>query len=165
MAISRGSILGFEMKAYYDSASSVGAPTWVEIARMKDLSVTNTKNQADVSRRESDWMLFAGGQKDLALEFGYQYKPNQAAGGDTIFEALQDSHLNNTPMHLLIVDGATPPASGETINGLDLWVVVFDFGQDEPLSEGVVINVVAKPTDVYDNGTLLSPQVYTETTP
>lgn len=164
MAITRGSIVGFEMKAYWDSASNATTPTWVEIARMQDLTVTNSKGQADVSRRESDWMLFAGGQKDLSLEFAYVYRPGNA-GVDTVYDALQASHLNNIPMHLLIVDGATPPPSGSSIKGLELWGVVFEFGNDEPLSEGVMVNVTIKPTDAYDDTTLLVPKVYNETTP
>jgi hypothetical protein len=156
MAIERGSIVGFEMKMYWDSTGST-TPTWVEVVRVKDLAVTNTKGQADVSRRESNYMLFAGGQSDLGLEFGYQYYANRAAGGDLLWEAFQDSYNNNTPLHLLVVDGNAVPASGETTRGLELWVVVFDFPHDEGLSEGVVYNITAKPTDVYDNGTLLVP--------
>ena len=165
MAITRGSIQGFEMKAYWDSASSADTPTWVEMPRIKDLTIGLTKNQADVSRRESDFQLFGGGQKDTTLEFGWQYRANIADGVDTVYDALLDSFLNNTPMQLLLVDGVVPPASGETTRGWKMWAVVFDFGDDQALQEGVVINVVMKPTDVYNGSGLLVPEKYLETTP
>ena len=164
MAITRGSVVGLEMKMYYDSASSAGSPTWVEMPRVKDVSVSDTKTQVDVSRRESDNMLFAGGQKDVSLEFGYQYRKG-ATGTDTIFDALAASYASNTPMHILVVDGVVPPPSGDTTRGVEMWVEVFDFGSDQPLNDGVVYNVTAKPTDVYDNGTLLAPTPYEVTTP
>ena len=164
MAINRGSIVGHEMKLYWDSASSPSSPTWVLVDRCKDLSVTNAKAQADVSRRASSWLLTAGGLKDLGLEFGYQYWQRKPTGQDTVYDALLSSFLVDTPMHFLVVDNVVPAPAGQTTRGLELWVVVFDFGNDQPLSDGVVLNVVAKPTDVYDDTTLLAPKEYEETT-
>ena len=164
MAAERGSMLGFEQTIAYDSASSDSAPTWADMVRVQDVTQTDTKGQADVSRRESDVMLWAGGQKDKSIEFDYVVRPGDPAV-DTILTALQGSYESNTPMHLALLNGPSTPPSGSSSYGVELWAVVFDLTRNEALSEGVTYSVVMKPTDVYDGGALLVPKPITITTP
>ena len=58
-----------------------------------------------------------------------------------------------------------PPASGQTSRGVEGWYTVFDFTTNEALDDGVTVDITMKPTDVYDNGTLLQETPYEVTTP
>lgn len=148
----RPSKVGHECKAYYNSATHA-SPTWVEMKRAIDVSVDLSKGEAEASRRESSWKLTRGGLKELGVEFGYRWKP----GGDTVFDALWSSFLNNGAVEMFIADGAAATAGTE---GIRAFVEVMGMPYDQSLEETQVVNVSAKLTDWEEASALVEPDWY-----
>lgn len=142
-------VTGNACKLYYNTGTDA-TPTWVEVTRAKDVSAPLSKGEADVSRRESNWKMSKGTLKEGGLEFGYQYK----LGSDSVFDALVDSYLNGTPIQFAVMDQAIATSGAW---GFKLFSEVMELPIDQPLEDGVVINVSAKPTDHEESGSLVEP--------
>jgi len=140
MATKQTGTTGNLEKLYYDTAGSEANPTWSEVKRVKDLNTPLTKSEADMSRRESSWKLYKGALKDGSIEFTYVYK----CGTDAVYDALLDSYVNGTALQLAAMDQAITETGAR---GFDGWFEVFDLSHDQPLEDGAMINVVAKPAD------------------
>lgn len=151
----RPSRVGHECKLYYNTGTHA-SPTWVEVKRAVDVSVGLSKGEADASRRESDWKLTRGGLKDLSVEFGYRWKP----GGDTVFDAIWDSFVNNTAVQVYVADGDVGTADTEGIRG---FVEVMENGYDQGLEETQLFNVSAKLTDWEEASALVEPDWFVTT--
>lgn len=147
--------VGKDAKLYYDSASSYSSPTWVLIPRTQDLSVDMSKNEASLSTRESSFELIGPGLKVLGLEFGYLH-PYLVA--DTIFDALNDSYFNDTPIQMLILDGLVATSN---VHGLRMFTVCMGMPQDQALETGISFTFSMKPTRWDDSGTLRPPEWHT----
>lgn len=145
-------VVGQEAKLYRNTGTHA-TPTWVEMKRAIDVSITSTKDKADTSRRESSVKRQKGAMKDLGIEFGYRYK----RGTDADWDALWDSFWNGTPIEFAVMDGDI----GTTGNkGLLMYCEVFDFPSDEPLSESKTYNVGVAPTDYEEADVLIEPEKY-----
>ncbi|MGE0606563.1 MAG: phage tail tube protein [Pirellulales bacterium] len=136
--------LGFEGKAYRNSAT-YATPTWNEIPNVRDLTLSVEKGEADVTTRIANgWKLSKGALKEASIEFEMLWD-----SGDTDFIALRDSFLNNTPIDMLILDGAENAAGSQ---GLRAICDVIGFTREEPLAEAMKVKVTVKPTYDATNG-------------
>lgn len=138
--------IGFECKLFYLSTGTraawpaSGAPTnLAEITSARDVTLNLEKGEADVSRRGSEWKLTRGALKDASIEFDLLYRE-----GDAAYEFLRDAFLNNTPVALAALSGASNVAGSE---GLWAEFEVLSFSRNEALEEGVTFSVTIKPTD------------------
>ena len=147
--------VGKDAKLYYDSGSDYSSPTWVLIPRTADLSVDMSKNEADLSTRESSFALVGTGMKVVGLEFGYLH-PYLVA--DTVFDALNDSYFNDTPIQMLILDGLVATSNA---HGLRAFFVTMGMPQDQALEAGIKFTFSMKPTRWDDSGTLRPPEWHT----
>lgn len=146
--------LGHKAKLYINTASNA-SPVWAELERAIDVSTPLSKAEVDVSRRGSNWKLVKGALKEGSIEFGYRYLAG-ADGTDADYEDLLDSFANNTPLQFAAMDG---PIAGDGARGFKAYCEVMELPHDEPLTDGQVVNVVAKPTDYYVSGSLIQPEL------
>ena len=133
---------GLECHAYYNSGT-YASPTWVEMKRAQDLSVSKGKGMADLKSRLSLFAFKRGTFKEVSLTFGYLYK----AGTDAVRSALLASYMNNTSIEILILDDIVTESGAA---GVRLYVEVSKFDDDQAMENGVAIAVEASPTMVYD---------------
>ena len=146
---------GKRARLYYDDGwtdgSDPGTPTWSLIKPTVDLAFAGTKGEADVSSRESDWMLRDGALKDGSITFGY--RPRK--GADSIYDKLIDSWQNDTPVLVSIWD------QDESIVGAKGWqmvIVVFELNEDYPHTDGALVNVSMSPFPGVDaSGNIIEP--------
>lgn len=101
--------LGLSGKLYRNTGTHA-APTWVEIATVRDLSMTLDKAGADVTSRANDgWRAKLPTLKEGTIEFDMVWDTE-----DSGFTALFDSYMNDTLLELACMDGdiAVPAAEG-----------------------------------------------------
>jgi hypothetical protein len=98
-------LLGRKTKTYVNTAtggSAYSTPTWVEIATIRDETVTLDAEMVDVSARDTgDWAAETKGELKLSVEVDIRKDPTDT----TIQPKLEDSYLNNTPLDMLFLDG------------------------------------------------------------
>jgi hypothetical protein len=126
----------------------------VPITRAIDITETNVRNKAEIKSRASEWIFDRGTTRRQELEFGYRYK----RGADTIFAALRAAQLAGTTLIWWILDGPDNwiGAQGKVFPGQ-----IFDFGNDEPLEDGKIINCSVSLVEHYESSTLILPQWFT----
>ncbi|PQO39344.1 hypothetical protein C5Y96_05680 [Blastopirellula marina] len=145
---------GNQGKLYRNSGTN-DTPIWAEVKRVIDLSTPLTKGEADVSRRESNWKLLKGTLKEGSIEFGYRVKRG-ANGADAEYAAFLDSFAAGTAVQYAAMDG---DITEDGARGFKAYCECFDCSRDEPLTDGMVANIVLKPTDYEDSGTLVEPEL------
>lgn len=145
-------VIGQECKAYYNSGTHA-APSWVEIKRGVDFTLNLGKGEAETSRRESGWEFKRGALKQASVDFGYRYK----RGVDTVFDALFDSWANGTAVEFAIMDQIITASGAQ---GLRAFCEVFSSNMDQPLADGVVVQITASPTDHEEAAALIEPDWY-----
>jgi hypothetical protein len=112
--------------------------TWIEATNVRDVTIGLTKTRADMTTRGATWRLTRGALKEGPINF--QVKWDSA---DALCAALLDSWLNNTKLGLTFLDGdETLTAQGPAGN----WECM-EFNRNEPLEEGVMIDVVVEPRE------------------
>lgn len=125
MAVNR---IGLDCILAYDAAGEsavYASPTWVTLAYVKDLTLPISKATADVTTRAANgWRQRAGTLKEGSLQFGYKHVP-----GDTGFDELWESFINNTRILMFVADGPVATAGTE---GLIAWfeVTKMDIAQE-----------------------------------
>lgn len=134
--------IGLEMKLYRNTGN-YSTPTWSEVTKAKDVTVTNEAAQADVSDRGSVWRKRRKGLRDLTFEFQLNYDPadSNVTGIEAAYTA---TVLANSTVDMAAADGAI------ATNGTKYWraeMEIFTFTRSEPLEEAVVYDVTAMPTD------------------
>lgn len=127
--------LGLKAKAYAMIAS-----TETELAIIKDdVSITLTKNETDVSSRGDEWDLVRGTTKVNSVDFQLLDKED-----DTIAAVFMDSLLNGTPIEMWFLNFAKGTAGAE---GPHAEYEVFQMNRKEARKEGIVFEIIVKPTD------------------
>lgn len=116
---------GKRWKVYY-STGTHDAPVWAELKRARDIKLTQKKNLADGSRRESGFEIEETALRTLGIEFGYVYKP----GTDAVRDALLDSYDNDTKIQFAVADG---PIETTGTRYTKFWGEVAEFDFDAPL--------------------------------
>jgi len=133
---------GLDAKLYYCVAGIGGSPTWTELTNVKNVTLSLTKGEADVTTRaNSGWKATAGTLKEGSIEFEMVWDTEDAG-----FTAIKDAYFSNTRIAIAAMDG---PITGTGSNGSQgLWAdcMITDFSRDEPLEDAISVKVTAKPT-------------------
>jgi hypothetical protein len=131
--------LGLDAKLYLCAAGIGGTPTWTEVTRAKDVTLTVSKGEADVSTRGGGgWKATVGTLKDASIEFELVYDP-----ADEAFELLRDAFLDGTALGLAAMDGVITAVGSQ---GLWADCAILKFDRKEPLEQALTVSVSAKPT-------------------
>jgi len=130
--------LGMDAKLYWNDGS-YAVPDWTEITNAKDVTLANTKGEADVTTRANDgWRATVGTLKEASVEWSMIWDT-----ADENFSAIQDAYFNDTSIELLVLDGDVDTVGSE---GLRATMSITAFTRNEPLEDAITVNVTAKPT-------------------
>lgn len=141
-----GNRIGLECKAYRSatplSSTAFDGATWVEMTNVRDVQLPLNKTRADFSKRGSKVRLNRGALQEWPVNFQIIWDSTDAA-----CQALLTSYLTNAPIALAFLDGdeSVADSEGPAAN----WEVM-EFGRNEPLEEGVMVDVVVEPRDFAD---------------
>lgn len=130
-------IIGLDCKLYYN-AGTYGSPIWNEVTIARDVTLSRSKGEADVSNRGSIFkkrkstLIDAG----ITTEFVWDTENPQ-------FQAFQSAFDNGTAIECLVLDGEFDVAGSQ---GLRAAMDVFKFDRTEPLEGAVMASVELKPT-------------------
>ena len=132
-----GAKRGMDAKLYYKEGGVQADGSWAELTNVRDLTLGMEKGEADVSTRGNNgWRARLSTLKDGTVEFQMVWDPSDAG-----FEAIHDAYMNNNKIGLKILDDVE--ATG---TGLRADFEIFNFSRNEPLEEGVTVDVTAKIT-------------------
>ena len=149
-------VLAENAKLYYNTGS-YATPTWSEICNVKDLTLSLEKDEVDVTTRCSGgFKEYSDGLLDANVTFNMLYDPTDAA-----FTALQSAFFGKSAVEFAVMDGALPPASGETSQGLRATCMVKSFSRSESLGEALMTDVAIRPVANDD----AAPEWHSVTTP
>lgn len=130
--------LGLDCKTYYN-AGSYGTPSWVELTNITNESYGLEHGEADLTTRANNgWEAIIATLKRGNFQWQTVYDT-----ADATFTTLQTAFMNRTPLDLLFADG---DVSVSGTKGLRATCQLFNFSQDRQLTEGVKVDVTAKPT-------------------
>jgi hypothetical protein len=131
-------VLGLNAKLYRNTGT-FGTPVWDLVTNVRDLRLNLEKGEADVTTRGGNGCeQIVATLKSATIEWGMLWDT-----GDTDFNAIRDSFLNDTTVEFLVLDGlvATPGSQG-----LRAICMVNRFTRNENLREALTVDVAAKPT-------------------
>jgi hypothetical protein len=127
---------------FYCVAGIGGSPTWIELTNVKNVTLSMTKGEADVTTRANKgWKATAGTLKEASIEFEMVWDTQ-----DQGFSSIKNAYFDGTLIGVAAMDG---PVSGPNSSGSQgLWAdcMITDFSRDEPLEEALSVKVTAKPT-------------------
>ena len=131
--------LGMEAVLNYKTGGQDGgAGSWVELANVRDVTLSLEAGEADVTTRaNSGWRAVVATLKEASVEFEMVWDTADAG-----FGAVKDAYLNNAPIGMQILDGSTSGA-GE---GLQADFMITSFSRSESLEEAITVSVTAKVT-------------------
>lgn len=123
----------------YRNSGTYGTPTWSAVTAIKNVKFSSEMGKWDGSRRAVGVKQYAPTLDDFGIEFNLVYKP--ADGGAC--EAIRDAHFNRTAIDMAFATGAIASAGTEYVRAE--WGV-FTWSRDEPLEEGVMVDVGLAPS-------------------
>jgi TP901-1 family phage major tail protein len=127
--------LGMEAKLLYKVGGQEGGGAWTELTNVKDVTLSLEAGEADVTTRaNSGWRATVATLKEASVEFEMVWDTTDAG-----FGAVKDAYLNNAPIGLQVLDGATG-------QGLQADFMITSFSRSEPLEEAITVSVTAKVT-------------------
>ena len=130
--------LGMEAVLNYKTGGQDGAGSWVELANVRDVTLSLEAGEADVTTRaNSGWRAVVATLKEASVEFEMVWDTADAG-----FGAVKDAYLNNAPTGMQILDGSSSGA-GE---GLQADFMITSFSRSESLEEAITVSVTAKVT-------------------
>lgn len=140
--------LGLNCKLYRNTGT-FASPTLNEISCVRDLTLSLSAGEADVSTRGSGgWKATKATLKDASVEF--KLIPNKDVAGDLAdIEAFTDAFYANPPepIDLVVLDGPDPAPSGSVAShGLHAWFAITSLVRNENLEEGVTYDITLKPS-------------------
>lgn len=130
-------IIGLDCKLYYN-AGSYDTPDWVEVTIARDVTLSRTKGEADVSNRGSRFKKRKATLIDAGVTTEFVWDTE-----NTQFQAFQEAFDNDTPIECLVLDGDVEVAGSQ---GLRANMDVFKFDRSEPLEGAVMASIELKPT-------------------
>ena len=153
MAMVDRPVTGLECKLYYNTATHA-APTWVEVTRAINVSVSSSKGEADQSSRISGYRMTKGALKDFEVTFGYRKKQ----GTETVFAALQAAYLANTAYEWAVLDGAVTENGAQ---GVRFFGEIMGLNVNQDLEGTEEAEFTLKPTYKEESAALVNPDWYT----
>lgn len=148
--MAEGPMTGQQCYFYYDSASSVGSPTWVQVKNVIDLDTENGNDAVDASARYSGSKMSIPGLSPDSITLSYEY----FRGTDTPREFFQTAKNNKSAVQLAIADGPIATVGTEYHKG---WYMVEDFSTSQPLADRVTVSIKFALTVKIDSGSVLEP--------
>ena len=140
---------------YYSTAYD--KPSLILIAQAVDVSQPGiTKGKVAVPSRDAQgWNPKLAGLKEMNLEFGYLYEADvDDDDPDTVFTALRNAYLNDTPLVFYVMDGSAT-LSGNHAEGWRFPGIVFDFPTSEELESGKTYDIGVEFTRMRDGSDAL----------
>ena len=140
-------------RLYYNSATDA-SPTWVEIAKAKDVSYPIDIGEAEANARDNEYKSSEPTLIGVELTFGYQYEP----GADTVYDALLAMATGRTAKQFAVADGDL------TLTGaryLKFFGKIFGIGNDQPLEGVETKEFTVKPCRHYESAVLKKPTFVT----
>jgi hypothetical protein len=140
---------------YYSTAYDT--PSLILIAQAVDVSQPGiTKGKVAVPSRDAQgWNPKLAGLKEMNLEFGYLYEADvDDDDPDTVFTALRNAYLNDTPLVFYVMDGSAT-LSGNHAEGWRFPGIVFDFPTSEELESGKTYDIGVEFTRMRDGSDAL----------
>jgi hypothetical protein len=133
---------GVDAKLFYCVAGIGGTPTWIELTNVKNVTVSMTKGEADVTTRANNgWKAVVGTLKEASIEFEMIWNTQ-----DLGFSAIQKAYFDGTIIGIAAMDGPVSGAGASGSQGLWADCMVVDFSRDEPLEDALTVKVTVKPT-------------------
>jgi len=130
-------VMGFAAKLYRNSGTYV-APTWVEIAEVKDNTLSLDADEVDVTTRAgAGFKQTEPGLIDAGLEFEINWDTE-----DANFTALRTAFSTREQIEMLALDGPVDTAGSQ---GLRFTGKVLSFNRNEPVEENLTVTVTIKP--------------------
>ena len=130
--------LGMEAVLNYKAGGQDGAGAWVELANVRDVTLSLEAGEADVTTRaNSGWRAVVATLKEASVEFEMVWDTADAG-----FGVVKDAYLANAPIGMQILDGSSSGA-GE---GLQADFMILSFSRSESLEEAITVSVTAKVT-------------------
>jgi Phage tail tube protein len=129
-------LLGMNAKIYQGPTGTALA-SLTEMANVKDVTLNLEAGEADVTTRANQgWRATAPTLRECTAEFEMLWKP-----GDTGFDAIKTAFLTSATIRLAVLTGDS--ATSDTEGPLGDFSIT-NFSRNEPLEEGVTVNVTAK---------------------
>lgn len=131
--------IGLDAK-FYVGSSDIGdvGNTWTEVPEVEEITLNLETAEAEIKNRASDWVKILLGQKNASIDVTITYDKT-----DTEYDALRDAWLNKTDIAVAVMDGAIATSGNE---GLQIDAKVTSFTRNEPLEEGLTINLTLRPS-------------------
>jgi hypothetical protein len=131
--------LGLDGKAYRNTGTWE-APTWTEMEHIKDLSVNLEKGEWEASLRSGNGVReYLATLRDYPVEFGMKWDPQNDPDCDFLLSVFLDEEEF---IDVLILDG---PVTTSGSQGPRFQANVFGFPINQPLEEGMMVDVSIKP--------------------
>lgn len=128
---------GFE-GALYRNTGSYGSPTWNEIPRIGDVTITDEMEEVDTwTRADGDLKTFEPGGRIVAVEFSIL---DDNSDEDLI--ALYAAYSQRTPVEFLFVNGKVNHAGAK---GGRVLCMVTKFGHPQPINGNQAREIMLKP--------------------
>lgn len=155
MSFSQTHVMGKDAKLYRNTATNA-SPTWNEIPNVRDLNVSDSMTDVDVSARDGGGFAMSDvGLQTIELTF-------QMIGdySDADFVALRESYYNRTALQYAVASGAIATAGTQYLKFVG---VITAFERGEELDGVTMFDITIKPTRASEGGTLLLPSWVTVT--
>ncbi len=128
--------LGMNGKLYYKVGGQAAGGNWLELTNIRDVTLNMDTGEADLTTRGNQgWRATVATLKEASVEFEMVWDT-----ADPGFAAIKDAFFNNSVIGLQILDNDL--ASGG--QGLQADFMVTNFTRNEPLEEGMTVNVTVK---------------------
>jgi hypothetical protein len=138
-------ILGMDCIAYYCVTNLDGSVTtpenasWLEMANFKDVTLSRSRAKADITTRANRGHRASRGTfMEENITGKIMWLP-----GDAAFDAIQSAFEVNTLLAMAFMDGDIDTAGSQ---GLVANMSVTGFTRNEPLEEGVTVDVTLEPS-------------------
>ena len=130
-------IAGKDCLVYRSTGSTFGAPTWVAVPHIQDLTRADSRARSDVSGKGEDIKTYDVAAR--AIETSFKLVAVRADAALVIFKT---AHAARSPVQLAVLDGTTAVTGATGINA-DWFIEKFDEGQ--PLDGNLTYDVVIVP--------------------
>lgn len=148
-----GPLVGREAKTYYNTGTHA-SPVWVLIDQIENLSLNLPKDKAELKDRSSIWKKKKGGHREASISLKYTHRRQTT---DTVFAALQDSFLADTPIEVAAMDDAIAELGASGFRG---YFEVFQLDRKEDAGDTVSFDVGLELTYYEESAAVVEPDFY-----
>jgi hypothetical protein len=131
-------VIGLEGKAYVSEDLLGDGPTWQEIDIASEITGEDSRNQAAIKDRRSQFEKYKLGQRVITYSVTMTY-----VKGDEVLSVLRDAYDSNTPIGFASMTGDITENGEE---GFMFDALVAEMGKPEPFEDVWTVDVVFVPT-------------------